>query len=113
MDGSPTAGTDTRGWRVRCRIAIALWLLFGLVVWNDVFDAAVLQGGRDYLTAQALHQQGAGPAATIAGVMRPAIATGAWQATGCGATVAAIGLAGVWFASRRRAASLALSTSRE
>ena len=113
MDGSAAAGTDARGWTVRFRIAIALWLLFGLVVWNDVFDAAVLQGGLDYLTAQALHQQGAGPAATIPGVMRPAIATGAGQATACGASVAAIGLLGVWIASRRREADLALSARRE
>jgi uncharacterized membrane protein YbhN (UPF0104 family) len=65
-------------------------------VWNVVFDAIVIQSGRDYLTLQALRQQGRGPAVTIHGVMA------AQEATRSGGAVGAAGMLAVWLVSRRR-----------
>jgi hypothetical protein len=85
------------------RAAVLLWLVFGFVLWNVVFDAAVIQGGRDYVTRQNLSQQGKGPGATIHGVMDEAVARGARMATAIGGGVCAAGIALVWGAGRRRA----------
>jgi len=98
----PTA----RRWIVARRSAVLLWLVFGFVLWNVVFDAAVIQGGRDYLIRQTLHQQGTGPGATIHGVMDQAVARGAQMATAIGGGACAVGLALIWVAGRRRAGSL-------
>ncbi|MCX6552997.1 MAG: hypothetical protein NTY02_18685 [Acidobacteria bacterium] len=105
-DGSAArVGDDDPGWRRRWRIAAWLWAAFAIVVWNVVFDAVVIQSGRDYLTQQALHQQGRGPAVTIPQVMRPGIRAGLRLATFSGGGVAAVGAAGVWLARRRRLAT--------
>ncbi|HOQ60354.1 MAG TPA: hypothetical protein PKZ08_07025 [Vicinamibacterales bacterium] len=100
---SPGAGDETQ-WRSRRRAAAAAWAAFAFVVWNVVFDAAVLESGRDYLTRQARHQQGQGPAVTIPQVMGRGIARGAARATAAGGAVAACGTLGVWLAGRRRRA---------
>jgi hypothetical protein len=85
---------------------VALWLAFGFVLWNVIFDRAVIQGGLEYLSRQRLNQQGKGPGATIHGVMDEAVARGAGMATAVGGGVSAVGITLVWVASRRRANSL-------
>jgi len=102
MAGDTGAGSGDGRWRVARRWAVALWLIFAVAVWNVIFDASVIQGGREYLTRQILWQQGTGPGATIHGVMDDAVTRGAWQATAAGAGVAAIGLTAVRLAGRRR-----------
>jgi len=89
-------------WRTRRRAALLLWAAFAVVVWNVVFDAVVVQAGRDYLTRQALHQQGKGPPVTIPSVMRPGVVRGVRLASLCGGAVAGCGLLGVWVAGRRQ-----------
>ena len=84
------------------RAAALAWLACAAVVWNVVFDDGVTQGVRDYLTRQALHQQGRGPAVTIPEVMDPATARAARAATAWGGGIGALGLLVVWAASRRR-----------
>jgi hypothetical protein len=83
-----------------------LWLLFGFVLWNVIFDAAVIQGGRDYLNIQILQQQGKGPGTTIHGVMDQAAADGAHAANLAGGGVCALGLTLIWLAGRRRRRAL-------
>jgi len=106
MAGEIAPGADGRRWRVARRWAVALWLVFALAVWNVIFDASVIQGGREYLTRQILWQQGKGPGASMHGVMDEAVSRGARLATAAGAGVAAIGLTAVWLAGRRRARPL-------
>ncbi|MCX6539802.1 MAG: hypothetical protein NT151_12845 [Acidobacteria bacterium] len=102
---------NSRRWIIARRAAVVLWFVFGFVLWNDVFDATVAQGARDYLTRQILHEQGKGPGATIHGVMDEAVVRGAWMATAIGGGVCAVGLSLVWVAaSRRRAGSLPRGT---
>jgi hypothetical protein len=87
-----------------------LWLVFGFVLWNVIFDTAVIEGGRDYLIRQNLHRQGQGPGATIHGVMDEAVARGARAATAIGGGVCAVGLTLVLVAGRRRARLLPRAT---
>lgn len=101
------AGTVDAPFRARRRAAAGAWAVFAIVVWNVVFDGAVLSAGRDYLTRQALHQQGLGPPVTIPQVMSRGIALGAKRATEAGGAVAACGAFGIWLATRRRDVGLA------
>ena len=105
MAGADAAGAEERRWRSRRRAALLLWTAFAVMVWNIVFDAAVVQAGREYLTRQALHQQGRGPAVTIREVMHPEVARAAKVATLSGGAVAGGGLLAVWVAARRRRAA--------
>lgn len=106
MSDEGNAGAGDRRWRTSRRWAVALWLVCAFALWNVVFDASVVSGGRDYLTRQILWQQGKGPGATIHGVMDEAVSRGAWRATAAGGGVGAIGLTAVWLVSRRRARQL-------
>jgi hypothetical protein len=99
--GSVALAHGGRWWPRRRRAAILAWAALVVVLWNVVFDWIVIQSGRDYLTRQALHQQGRGPAVTIPGVMRPGIAEGFWLATLAAGSVAAIGVLLYWLAARQ------------
>jgi hypothetical protein len=92
---------DARGRGLR-RAAMLAWAACAVVVWNVVFDAIVIQSGRDYLTRQALHQQGRGAAVTIRGVMDPGVARAARTASAAAAAVGAAGLLATWLAARQR-----------
>jgi hypothetical protein len=85
------------------RAALVAWAACAVVVWNVVFDAAVIRAGREYLTLQALHQQGRGPAVTIRGVMDPGVGRAARTATASGGAVGAAGILVAALAGRRRA----------
>lgn len=84
------------------RAALLAWAACAVVVWNVVFDAGVVQAARDYLTRQALCQQGGGAAVTIRDVMDPGIARAARSATLSGGAVGAAGVLIIWLAARQR-----------
>lgn len=101
--GAPERGrAGSVSGRTLRRAAVLAWVAFAFVVWNVVFDALVIQSGRDYLTRQALHQQGRAGAVTIRSVMVPGVARAAGTATLSGCAVAAAGLFATWLASRPR-----------
>ena len=99
-DHEGRGGTAGRSLR---RAALLAGTACAVVVWNVVFDAIVIRSGREYLTLQALHQQGKGPAATIRGVMVPGVTRAARTATALGGAVGAAGILAVWLAARPRA----------
>ncbi len=103
MAGPDLAVRSGWPWRRVRRAAFLAWAACAAVVWNVVFDAAVIQAGRDYLTRQALHQQGRGPAVTIREVMDPGVARAARRATLSGGAVGAAGILAAWAAARQRA----------
>jgi hypothetical protein len=82
------------------RAALLAWAVCAIVVWNVVFDAIVIQSGREYLTRQALHQQGQGPPVTIHEIMDAGVAKAARSATAAGGAVAAAGILMAWLAAR-------------
>src|SRR5688572_22349550 len=55
------------------RVAIALWIVMAVVVWNGLYDLRITLGVRDYLMKQALHDAGRGPAVTITDAMQGAV----------------------------------------
>jgi len=105
MAAPDTPAVEEQRWHARRRAAVLLWGALAVVVWNVVFDAVVIEAGRDYLTRQALHQQGQGPGVTIPDVMRPGVMRGVRLASLYGGGVAGCGLVGVWVVARRRRTS--------
>ena len=55
------------------RLAIILWIVLAVVVWNGLYDLRITLGVRDYLMKQALHDAGRGPAITIADAMQATV----------------------------------------
>ena len=51
------------------RIAVAVWIVMAIVVWNGLYDLRITLGVRDYLMKQALHDAGRGPAVTLSAAM--------------------------------------------
>ncbi|MEP7307156.1 MAG: hypothetical protein ABJA98_16715 [Acidobacteriota bacterium] len=83
----------------RRRVAVGLWIVWAVVVWNVVFDHTIEIAGRAYLRAAAMAAQAGGPYARIDDWMRPAAASGLWIATASAAGILAVGLVGVRVAS--------------
>ncbi len=71
------------------------------MIWNDVFDAVIINAGREYLSTKSLAQQGLAPDVTVFGTMRPAAAHGVVVASLWALPIAIFGVAAVWYAARR------------
>jgi hypothetical protein len=84
------------------RVALALWIVWAVVVWNVVFDHTIEIAGRAYLHAAALAVQSGGPYARIDDWMRPAAATALRTACAAAGIILAVGFTGLRVASRRR-----------
>jgi hypothetical protein len=65
----------------RQRIAVALWVVLGVMLWNGIFEMQVVRGVKEYLFRAALHDAGRGPLMSIPQVMDPAIEHATWVAT--------------------------------
>ena len=74
------------------RLAIALWLVMAVVVWNGLYDLRITLGVRDYLMKQALHDAGRGPEVTISGAMRETVRDAVRVATLWGVIILGAGL---------------------
>ncbi|HEY7792135.1 MAG TPA: hypothetical protein VIC33_16600 [Vicinamibacterales bacterium] len=89
-------------------IALGLWLVLAIIIWNTLFDDAVNSAAHRYIVAAVYASRGQGPTVSMDAIMQPAIVHGAWLATGCATLVLAIGVAGVaWsiWQEQRRAVS--------
>lgn len=75
------------------RVALGLWIVMALVVWNGLYDLRITLGVRDYLLKQALFEAGRGPAITISDAMRDTVRDAVTVAT-IWATI--ILVAGIW-----------------
>ena len=87
--------------RRRARLAIGLWLAFGVVAWNNVFDREIRLAERGYLDRQVEHELGNGPGATIRDAMEPAIGAAARTATLWSGLPTIAALMAVYIAARR------------
>jgi hypothetical protein len=91
-----TARRRVAAWRqprTSARLARALWIAWAVIVWNVVFDRAIVVAGRDYIAAARAAAAPAGPFANMDDWMRPAVTHGFWMATAAGAAVLFAGLA--------------------
>jgi hypothetical protein len=93
-----------RGVLTRTRLlALGLWLVLAIVVWNSIFDEAVNEAAHRYIEAATEAARAGQPLVSMDAIMRPAIAHGAWTATAWGVLTLAVGVAGlVWSVRRER-----------
>ena len=77
------------------RLAIALWVVMAIVVWNGLYDLRITLGVRDYLMKQALHEAGRGPSVTMSDAMHDTVRDAVKVATLWAALVLGAGLATV------------------
>lgn len=87
--------------RRAARLALALWIVWAIVVWNVVLDHVIVVAAREYLYAAALADVGRGPHVTMDDFMRPAVRRGVSAGSVSALAIVAIGFAGVGVASRR------------
>jgi hypothetical protein len=84
------------------RLARALWILWAVLLWNVVFDHAIVVAGRSYIAAAARAAASTdAPRINMDDVMRPAVERGLWMASAAGGAVLLVGLAGVRIGSHR------------
>jgi hypothetical protein len=81
----------------RQRIAVGLWIVIAIVVWNGLYDELLAKSTQTYLFEQALHLAGLGPwvdltAALDAGVRHAALVSTLWAGLLLGAGLATIRL---------------------
>ena len=74
------------------RIAVAIWVIATVVVWNGVYDLLMTRGIKDYLLRQALHQAGRGPDVSMTALIDLAITEATWVSTLWASTILLAGL---------------------
>ncbi len=79
-DGPAVRGTVMPVSRAQ-RLAVGLWLVLAVALWNGIFEMMVVRGVKEYLFRAALFDAGRGPLTPIAEVMDPAIYHATWVAT--------------------------------
>ena len=82
------------------RVAVILWIVLAVVVWNVVFDHVLVEAGRAYIIAADTAARGGQPYELIEVWMRPARSRGLGWATGSAVVILVVGLAAVRRASR-------------
>ena len=85
----------------RVRLAVALWVVCAIVVWNVVFDRVIVLAGRQYVHAAAVAANGSGPYERIDDWMPAAVTRGLWIASGSAGLLLIVSLAAIRFAVRR------------
>lgn len=63
------------------RVAVIIWLIVGVVVWNAIYDLLLTRGIKEYLLRAALHDAGRGPAIPLARSMEIAVRDALWVST--------------------------------
>ena len=83
------------------RLALWLWIIWAVLVWNVVFDHVIVVAGREFIVAAGLAARHGGPYARMDDWMRPAVTRGLWIASASAGLIVAVGIAG-WKASGRK-----------
>jgi hypothetical protein len=86
-------------------IAVMLWTVFAVVVWNVVFDRVVVVAGREFVYAAYVAAASHQPYLRIDAWMPPAVARGVRLASYAAAAVLAVGGAAIALALRRETAA--------
>jgi hypothetical protein len=73
--------------RRAARVAVALWVVWAVIVWNVVFDHVIVVAGREFIVAAGLAARRPGPYARMDDWMRPAVARAFWTATASAAAI--------------------------
>jgi hypothetical protein len=65
----------------RERIAVCLWLIVAVVVWNGLYDLLLARSTQTYLFRQAIHQAGLGPWVELTPALDAAVRDAVWIST--------------------------------
>ena len=65
----------------REKIAVGLWLLVGIGLWNAIYDQVLEKGIKEYLFRSTLHEAGRAPRVAIATVLDPFLFDAVWVST--------------------------------
>ena len=65
----------------REKIAIGLWLIVAIVVWNGLYDLLLARSTQHYLFMQALYQAGRAPWTDLTNAMDVAVRDARWLST--------------------------------
>ena len=79
----------------RRKVALVLWIVWAVVVWNVVFDRVLIEAGRDYVRSAMVAARGSGGYARIDDWMRPAVPRALAIASALAGFVLAVGLAAI------------------
>jgi hypothetical protein len=79
----------------RERIAVALWLVLAIVVWNGLYDLLLARSTQNYLFRQAIHQAGLGPWVDMTSALDVAVLEAVWISTLWASVLLLLGLATV------------------
>jgi hypothetical protein len=63
------------------RIAVWLWIVLAVVVWNGVYDLLLTRGIKDYLLRNALHEAGRGPQVSMTALLDFTVSEAFWVST--------------------------------
>lgn len=75
------------------RVAVGVWIVLTLVVWNGVYDLLLTRGIKDYLLRNALHEAGRGPDVSMTALLDLTVTEAFWVST---LWASVILLAGLW-----------------
>ena len=87
------------------RIAVTVWLIVAVVVWNGVYDLLMTRGIKDYLLRQALHQAGKGPEVSMTALIDLAITEATWVSTLWASVILLTGLLTIRLLTPRRSSA--------
>jgi hypothetical protein len=90
-----------RSKRATVGVALALWIVLALVVWNVVFDRVLVVAGRQYVHAATRSARDSGPYLRVDDWMRPAERRALRMANVAGGTILAAGLVSIGLATRK------------
>lgn len=71
----------TTGLTRREKIAVALWVVLGIALWNALYDHVLEKGVKEYLFRSTLHEAGRAPRVSIAEVLDPFLFDAVWVST--------------------------------
>jgi hypothetical protein len=85
----------------RRRLAVVLWIVVTVLLWNGVYDMIMVRGVKEYLFRAALYAAGRGPETPIAQVMDVAVHEAVWIATLWASIVMLAGMCTIRLVERR------------
>jgi len=93
--------------RLAARLALILWIVWAVVVWNVVFDRVLVLAGRQYVYAASLSARESGRYLRPGDWMRPAIRRGVRLASAAAGGILMVGAVAIPIATRRLRSSTA------
>jgi hypothetical protein len=63
------------------RIAVVLWLIVAVVVWNGLYDVLLARSTQNYLFRTAMHDAGFAPAVDLTAALDYAVTEAVWLST--------------------------------